>query len=364
MRGGPVQAPAPAHIIDGGLPSEALVAQVLVSKYADHLPLYGQAQIYARQGVELDRSTLADWTGRAAWWLRPLRDHLLDTLKRSGKLFADETVAPVLDPGRGRTKRGQLWAYARDDRPWGGSDPPAVAYRYAPDRKACPELVEGAEQLIEHLAGFRGVLQVDGYAAYGKLARIGDVQLAFCWAHVRRRFFEQAASGTSPVATDVLARIAQLYGVEADIRGQSAEARRAVRQERSRVIIDDLRRVLDMRLGQISRKGGLAEAIRYALSHWGGLCHFLADGRVELDSNTVERSIRPLTLNRKNALFAGSDDGGDNWAVIASLIETAKLNRVDPQAWLADTLTRLANGHRINAISDLMPWAYAARVVS
>ena len=208
------------------------------------------------------------------------------------------------------------------------------------------------------------MLQVDGNAAYRKLARIGNVQLAFCWAHVRRRFFEQAASRTSPVATDVLARIAQLYAVEADIRGQSAEARRAVRQERSRVIIDDLRRVLEMRLGQISRKGGLAEAIRYALSHWDGLCQFLDDGRVELDSNTVERSIRPLTLNRKNALFAGSDDGGDNWAVIASLIETAKLNRVDPQAWLADTLKRLANGHRINAIGDLMPWAYAARVVS
>lgn len=350
----PVQAPAPAHIITGGLPSEALVAQVLVSKYADHLPLYRQAQIYARQGVELDRSTLADWTGRAAWWLRPLRDHLLDNLKRSGKLFADETVAPVLDPGRGRTKRGQLWAYARDDRPWGGSDPPAVAYRYAPDR--------AAEQPVEHLAGFRGVLQVDGYAGYRKLARAGEVQLAFCWAHVRRRFFEQAAGGTQPVATDVLARIARLYAVEADIRGQAADMRRAARQKRSRPLIDDLRRVLEMRLGQASRKGRLAEAIRYALNHWDGLCRFLDDGRIELDSNTVERSIRPLTLNRKNALFAGSDDGGDNWAVIASLIETAKLNRVDPHAWLTDTLTRLAGGHHINALGDLMPWAYANRV--
>ena len=350
----PVQAPAPAHIIDGGLPSEALVAHVLVSKYADHLPLYRQAQIYARQGVELDRSTLADWAGRAAWWLRPLRNHLLDMLKRSGKLFADETVAPVLDPGRGRTKRGQLWAYARDDRPWGGNDPPAVAYRYAPDRTA--------EQPVEHLAGFRGVLQVDGYTGYRKLARTGEVQLAFCWAHVRRRFFEQAAGGTSPVATDALARIAQLYAVEANVRGQAADARRAARQERSRPLIDDLRRVLEVRLGQISRKGRLAEAIRYALNHWDGLCRFLDDGRIEMDSNTVERSIRPLALNRKNALFAGSDDGGDNWAVIASLIETAKLNRVDPQAWLTDTLTRLAGGHRINALGELMPWAYAARV--
>lgn len=350
----PVQAPAPAHIIDGGLPTEALIAHVLVSKYADHLPLYRQAQIYARQGVELDRSTLADWTGRAAWWLRPLRDHLLDTLKRSGKLFADETIAPVLDPGRGRTKRGQLWAYACDDRPWGGSDPPAVAYRYAPDR--------AAEQPARHLDGFRGVLQVDGYTGYRKLARAGDVQLAFCWAHVRRRFFEQAAGGTQPVATDVLARIARLYAVEADIRGQAADARRDARQERSQPLIDDLRRVLEMRLGQVSRKGRLAEAIRYALNHWDGLCRFLDDGRIELDSNTVERSIRPLTLNRKNALFAGSDDGGDNWAVIASLIETAKLNRVDPQAWLTNTLKRLANGHRITALGDLMPWAYAARV--
>jgi len=350
----PMQALAPAHIIDGGLPSEALVAHVLVSKYADHLPLYRQAQIYARQGVELDRSTLADWTGRAAWWLRPLRDHLLDTLKRSGKLFADETVAPVLDPGRGRTKRGQLWAYARDDRPWGGNDPPAVAYRYAPDRTA--------GQPIEHLAGFHGVLQVDGYTGYRKLARAGEVQLAFCWAHVRRRFFEQAAGGTSPVATDALARIAQLYAVETDVRGQSADARRDARQERSRPLIDELHRILEMRLGQISRKGRLAEAIRYALGHWDGLCRFLDDGRIEMDSNTVERSIRPLALNRKNALFAGSDDGGDNWAVIASLIETAKLNRVDPQAWLTDTLTRLAGGHRINALGELMPWAYAARV--
>lgn len=346
----PVQAAAPAHIVEAGLPSEALIAHVLVAKYADHLPLYRQAQIYARQGVELDRSTLCDWVGRAAWWLTPLRDHLLAELKRSPKLFADETTAPVLDPGRGRTKTGQLWAYARDDRPWGGADPPAVAYRYAPDRKA--------ERPIEHLAGFRGTLQVDGYDGYAALARRGDVQLAFCWAHVRRRFYELAVAGSSPIATEALARIAMLYAIDAEVRGQSPEQRRAARQAQSRPIVADLHRFLDAKLAQISRKSTLAEAIRYALTRWDGLSLFLDDGRVELDSNTVERSIRPLALNRKNALFAGSDDGGDHWAVIASLIETAKLNSVEPQAWLADTLAKLANGHSNQRLAELMPWNY------
>jgi transposase len=343
-----VQAPAPRRIVEGGIPTEALVAHVLVAKYADHLPLYRQAQIYARQGVHLDRSTLADWVGRAAWWLTPLRDHLLDQLKRSPKLFADETTAPVLDPGRGRTKTGQLWAYARDDRPWGAADPPAVAYLYAPDRKAA--------RPIEHLAGFTGTLQVDGYGGYAALARRGDVQLVFCWAHVRRPFYELAE--TSPVAADALARIATLYAIDAEVRGQSPEQRRAARQEKSRPVVEDLRRLLDARLGQLSRKSPLAEAIRYALTRWEGLTRFLDDGRIELDSNTVERAIRPIALNRKNALFAGSDDGGDHWAVIASMIETCKLNGIDPQAWLTDTLTRLAAGHSNLRRDELMPWNY------
>jgi transposase len=305
-----VQAPAPPRIIESGIPTEALVAHVLVAKYADHLPLYRQAQIYARQGIYLDRSTLADWVGRAAWWLTPLRDHLVDRLKRSAKLFADETTAPVLDPGRGRTKTGQLWAYARDDRPWGGADPPAVAYLYAPDRKAA--------RPIEHLTGFKGTLQVDGYGGYAALARQGDVQLAFCWAHVRRLFYELAE--TSPVAAEALARIAMLYAIDAGVRGQPPEQRRAARQEKSRPVVDELRRFLDAKLGQLSRKSTLAEAIRYGLTRWEGLTRFLDDGRIELDSNTVERTIRPLALNRKNSLFAGSDDGGDHWAVIASMM--------------------------------------------
>ena len=346
-----VQAPAPPRIVEGGLPTEAVVAQVLVAKYADHLPLYRQAQIYARQGVTLDRSTLADWVGRAAWWLRPLRDHILAELRRSQRLFADETTAPVLDPGRGRTKTGQLWAYARDDRPWGGSDPPLVAYVYAADRKA--------ERPEAHLGEFAGILQVDGYGGYAALARKRQqIVLAFCWSHVRRKFFEQAP--TSPVATDVLRRIASLYLIEDEVRGMPPEQRRVVRAERSRVIVDDLRLYLDARLRQVSSKSKLAEAIRYALTHWDGLSRFLDDGRIDLDSNTVERSIRPLALNRKNALFAGSDEGGDNWAVIATLIECCKLNGVNPHEWLTATLSKLAAGHHATQLAKLMPWTDVA----
>jgi transposase len=346
-----VQAPAPARIVEGGIPSEALIAQVLVAKYADHLPLYRQAQIYARQGIQLDRSTLADWVGRAAWYLRPLRDHILGQLRRSERLFADETTAPVLDPGRGRTKTGQLWTYARDDRPWGGDDPPMVAYVYAADRKG--------ERAEVHLGDFAGILQVDGYGGYAALARRRQqVSLAFCWAHVRRKFYELADN--SPVATEVLRRIAQLYAIEDEVRGEPADQRRQVRNERSRVIVDDLRHYLDARNRQVSAKAKLGEAIRYALTRWDGLSRFIDDGRIDLDSNTVERSIRPLALNRKNALFAGSDEGGDNWAVIATLIENCKLSGINPHIWLTETLTKIANGHPANAIAELMPWTAVA----
>ncbi|MBV1688430.1 IS66 family transposase [Novosphingobium sp. G106] len=342
-----VQAPAPARIVEGGIPTEALIAQVLVSKYADHLPLYRQAQIYARQGIELDRSTLADWVGRAAWYLRPLRDHVLERLRRSARLFADETTAPVLDPGRGRTKTGQIWAYARNDRPCGGEDPPMVAYVYAADRKA--------ERPEAHLGDFAGILQVDGYGGYAALARRrGQVSLAFCWAHARRKFYELADS--SPVATEVLRRVAALYTIEDEIRGSPAEERRAVRHDRSRAIVDDLRQYLEARNRQVSAKSKLGEAIRYTLTRWDGLARFLDDGRIDLDNNTVERSIRPLALGRKNALFAGSDEGGDNWAVIATLIENCKLSAINPHAWLTETLAKLANGHPANGVGDLMPW--------
>jgi transposase len=347
-----VQAPAPPRLIEGGLPTEALVAHVIVAKYADHCPLYRQAQIYARQGIDLDRSTLADWTGRGAWWLRPLHARLLDQLRAAPKLFADETTAPVLDPGRGRTKTGQLWAYARDDRPWGGPAPPAVAYVYAPDRKG--------ERPAAHLRGFRGVLQVDGYAGYRALAESGQVQLAFCWSHVRRQFYEIAAGGSAPIATETLARIAELYAIETEIRGRSADERCTVRRNKARPLVAALKTWMETKLATISQKGKLAEAFRYALSRWDGLSRFLDDGCIEIDSNIVERTIRPLALNRKNALFAGSDGGGEHWAILASLIETCKLNSVDPQAYLADVFAHLVEGHLINRLDELLPWNWAA----
>lgn len=255
------------------------------------------------------------------------------------------------DPGRERTKTGQLWAYARDDRPCGGSDPPGVAYVYALDRTA--------GRPIAHLAGFESVLQVDGYAAYEVQAKDGAIRLAYCWSHARRLFYELYAA--SPIATEALARIAALYRIEAEIRGRPADERRAVRQERSRPAIDALEPWLREKLGLVSRKSKLADAIRYALSRWAGLSQSLDDGRVEIDSNVVERAIRPLALNRKNALFAGSNGGGQHWAVIASLVETCKLVGVEPQAYLADVITSIVEGHPQRHLDDLLPKTYRQR---
>jgi transposase len=345
-----VQAPAPERLIENGIPTEALVAHVLTAKYADHTPLYRQAQIYARQGVTLDRSTLADWVGRAAFALRPVHARLLEQLKQSTKLFADETTAPVLDPGRGCTKKGQLWAYARDERPWAGPAPPGVAYVYAPDRKHA--------RPAEHLAGFSGTLQVDGYGAYADLAEAGDVELAFCWSHVRRRFYEIQVATPAPIASEALVRIAALYAIEAEIRGLTADERRQARQLRTKPLFDALRAWLDAKLAAVSGKSTIAEAIRYGLSRWDGLARFLDDGRIEIDSNVVERSMRPIALGRKNHLFAGSDGGGVHWAVIASLIETCKMNDVDPQAYLCDVLTKIVARHPMSRIDELLPFAY------
>ena len=270
-----VQAPAPERLIENGIPTEALVAHVLIAKYADHTPLYRQVQIYARQGITLDRSTLADWVGRAAFTLRPVHTRLLEQLKQSTKLFADETTAPVLDPGRGRVKKGQLWTYARDERPWAGHAPPGVVYVYAPDRKHA--------RPAEHLAGFSGILQVDGYGAYAELAQHGDVALAFCWSHVRRQFYEIQVKTPAPIATQALVRIAALYAIEADIRGLSADERHQARQRRTKPLLDDLRLWLEAQLAAVSGKATIAGAIRYTLSRWDGLTRFLDDGRIEIE---------------------------------------------------------------------------------
>jgi transposase len=351
-----VQAPAPARLIEGGLPTEATVAHVVVAKYADHLPLYRQAQAYARRGVVLDRSTLAHWTGSAAELLKPLHERLLERLKASGKLFADETRAPVLDPGRGRTKLGQLWAYARDDRPWGGPEPPGVAFVYAGDRATSSPAM--------HLAGYHGVLQTDGYGAYKALSKDCAVELAFCWAHARRYFHKELdpkAPAKTPIAAEALSRIQQLYAVETQIRGCSPDERRAARRQNSAPVLEALKPWLTARLELISQKSDLAKAIRYVLNHWEGLCRFLDDGRIEIDNNTVERTIRPLALGRKNSLFAGSEGGAEHWAVLASLIETCKLNDVEPQAYITDVLTKLVDGHLQSRLDELLPWAYAPK---
>lgn len=350
--GPPVQAPAPPRPIDGGMASEALVAHVLVSKFADHLPLYRQAQIYERHGIRLDRSTLGDWVGRACWWLRPLYDRILSHVMAQEKIFADDTTLPVLDPGRGRTKTGRLWCYAVDDRPWCGPAPPAVAFVYATDRKG--------ERPAAHLSSFRGILQVDGYAGFGKVVKARDddaLALAFCWTHARRGFYEFHQATQSPIAAEALARIARLYAIEAEIRGQSAERRLAVRRERSRPEIEAMRAWLDEQLPRISKGSELAKAMRYVMRHWEGLTRFLDDGRIELDTNTVEREIRRIPLGRKNALFAGNDTGAEHWALMATLIGSAKLSGVEPLAWLTEILERIVAGHtKANEIDTLLPW--------
>jgi transposase len=350
-----VQAGAPERLIKGGLPTEALVASVLVAKYAWHLPLYRQAQMLVAQGLDIKRSILAFWVGYAAAELKPIYVRLRELILASGKIAIDETVAPVLDPGRGRTKKGYFWAIARDDRPWGGTDPPAVAYSYAPGR--------GAVHALKLLEGYRGIVQCDGYAAYKTIAsaaREEAITLAFCWAHMRRHFFDIAKDGNAPIASEALERIAALYAIEKTIRGRSTEERRAARQDMSKPLVVALKAWLEHQLARVSAKAPIADAIRYALHHWDGLTRFLDDGRIELDTNIVERGIRPIVLNRKNALFAGHDEGAENWACIASLIETCKLNSVDPQAYFADVLTRLVNLWPASRLDELMPWAWCA----
>ena len=350
-----VQAPAPERLIKGGLPTEAMVAHVLVAKYAWHLPLYRQAQMLLAQGLDIKRAVLAFWVGYAAAELKPLYLRLREIILTSGKIAVDETVAPVLDPGRGHTKKGYFWTIARDDRPWGGTDPPAVAYSYAPGR--------GAVHALKLLDRYRGIVQCDGYAAYKTVAGSASgeaITLAFCWAHLRRAFFDIAKGGNAPIASEALERIAALYAIEKTIRGKGASERRAVRQEKSKLLVLDLKTWFEQQLARVSGKAPIAEAIRYGLNHWDGLSRFLDDGRIELDTNIVERSIRPIVLNRKNALFAGHDQGAENWACIASLIETCKLHGIDPQAYFADVLTKLVNLWPASRIDELMPWTWAA----
>ena len=347
-----VQAAAPSRPIARGLAGPGFLAHVLVSKYADHLPLYRQSQIYEREGLELDRSTLADWVGGAAELLQPLVATLGRYVMAGHKVHADDTPVPVLCPGRGTTKQGRLWTYVRDDRPAAGTEPPAVLFRYSPDRKG--------ERPQAHLEPFRGVLQADAYAGFDRL--YGErIQEAACWAHVRRKFYDIHAASQSPIAAEALERIGRLYGIESDIRGRPPDERAAIRQARAGPELASLHAWLQKTLTTLSKKGELAVAIRYAVSRWPALTRYRDDGRLEIDNNAAERSLRAVALGRKNWLFAGSDDGGERAAVIYSLLGTAKLNGLNPEAYLRYVLERIAD-HPINRVDELLPWNVLAQL--
>lgn len=352
------QAPAPARVMSGGMVSTALVAHVVAAKFAWHLPLYRQTQIFAGHGVQLDRGTLGGWVARAAWWLKPLHERLLRFIQAQPRVFCDETPLPRLDPGRGRTKVSQLWAYAIDDRNWRGSAPPAVAYVYTEGR--------GAQDLLAHLGGFAGVLQVDGFGAYKTVAKqrrksnAAPLELAFCLAHTRRKFADVFKTTQSQVALEVLGRIAKVYEVETRIRGLSDAERLTIRKAESAILMEDLKRQLTEIRDAVASQSSIGKAAAYALKHWQGLTVFLQDGRIEVD-NIVERAIKPVCLTRKNALFAGSASGGESWAVLASLVNTCKMNDIDPETWFSDVLERIVSGRTtINRLDELLPWIWKA----
>jgi transposase len=347
-----VQAPAPSRPIARGLAGPGFLAHVLVSKYADHLPLYRQSQIYEREGLDLDRSTLADWVGGASQLLEPLVNSLGRYVMTAQKLHADDTPVPVLCPGRGTTKQGRLWTYVRDDRPAGNDQPPAVLFRYSPDRKG--------ERPRAHLEPFVGILQADAYAGFDRL--YGErIQEAACWAHARRKFYDIHVADKSPIAAEALDRIGRLYGIEAEIRGRPPDERAQIRKARAGPELEALHAWLQTTLTTLSKKSELAVAIRYALSRWAALTRYRDDGRLEIDNNAAERALRAVALGRKNWLFAGSDDGGERAAAIYSLLRTAKLNNLNPEAYLRHVLERIAE-HPINRVDELLPWNVAAQL--
>jgi len=348
-----VQEPMPALPIERGRPGPGLIAHTLVSKYCDHLPLHRQSVIYARQGVELDRSTLADWVGQAVFLLLPLAEKIGMHVKAGAVLHADDTTVPVLAPGLGKTRTGRLWVAVRDERSWGSTAPPAAFYRYSADRKGIH-----AQALLGTCLGF---LHADGYAGFDQLYKPktpgGDPPLVevACWSHARRKFYDVHHATTSPIALDALQRIAALFAIEASIQGRAPERRAAARREHAQPLLDQLRVFLDASLARVSGKSALAGAIRYTLTRWAALSRYVADGRLEMSNNAAERAMRSLALGRKNWMFCGSDAGGQRAACIYTIAETAKMHGLNPQAYLADILGRIAD-HPSRQLDALLPW--------
>ena len=351
-----IQAPAPDLPIEKGRPGPALIANVVVGKHIDGLPLYRQAKIIARGGVDIDRATLCDWVGRAAWWLAPVAEAIGRHVMAAPVIFTDDTPIGVLAPGNRQTKTGRIWTYVVDERPWGGHRPPMALYRYSQDRKG--------ERPAGHLSDFAGYIHADGYAGYEALTRskappgqrAQRIVHAACWAHARRKLYDVHQKTQSPIAAEGLRRIGVLYDIEREINGLPPERRRTIRAERTVPLLADLRIWMETERRRLSSKTDLAKALQYALSRWDALGRFAADGRLAIDNDAAERALRGIAVTRKNFLFLGSDTGGERAAIIYTVLETARLNGIDPEAWLADVLEQLARGRSQLDLEPLMPW--------
>ena len=347
------QPPAPSHPIARGRAGPKLLAHILFSKYGLHLPLNRQSAVYAREGIDLDVSTLADWVGAAAATLMPLVEAIRAHVFAAERIHADDTTVPVL--AKGKTRTGRLWTYVRDDRPFAGPDPPAAVFFYSRDR--------GGEHPEQHLAGYAGLMQADAYAGFNRLYEAGrkggPIIEAACWAHARRKFFDLARINKAPIATEAVARIDALFAIEREINGVAPQQRMAVRTERSRPLIIELESWLREQRARVSKNSDTGKAIDYSLKRWAALTRFLDDGRLCMTNNAAERELRAIAVGRRNWTFAGSDEGGRRAAALYTLIATAKLNDVDPQAWLADMLSRLLD-YPAKRISDLLPWNWLA----
>jgi transposase len=342
-----VQAPAPSRTIDRGIAGPGLLAHIAVSKFADHQPLYRQSVIAARMGVDLDRSTMARWLGACGALVRPLVAALHRYVLAAGKLHTDDTPMPVLAPGNGQTKTGRLWIYVRDDRRSASTEAPAVWFGYSPNRQG--------QHPQAHLAGFSGVLQADAFPGYDKVYSDGEVKEAACMAHARRKIHDLHARKATPTTTEALRRIGELYYIEAQIRGMQADERQRIRQQKAKPLLDSLEQWLRARLLTLSTQSDTTKAINYMLNQWQALIYYCGDGIAEIDNNIAENALRGCCLGRKNFLFLGADSGGERAAAMYSLIGSARMNDMDPEAYLRFVFANIAD-YPIKKIDDLLPW--------